>query len=209
MFVNLMKHSFPAILGASAVAPICSIIDIGIVKFHYSGDMIGSIIKSTNEFKIDNTSLLNFSIICSPLISTNFIKGHKKQIIVGTGICVFLSIIKDILILGKDVPMATKMMFVARDSIANCPSLLFPGGMFRKQFAAIVGCQIPCTILNSTAIDYHLFSCDKKKDKYMNKDTYNRIYNSFVNSYAVRVLRSFFSIGASTGINYNMKKIIY
>jgi len=59
--MNLMKRSFPAILGASIVAPICSIIDIGVVDFHYSGDIIGSMIKSTTEFKIDITSLLNFS----------------------------------------------------------------------------------------------------------------------------------------------------
>ena len=206
MFFNFLRGIIPAIMGASTVAPLCSIIDVGIMNSHHSGDMKGSIIKSGKEFKLDTTSLLNFSIACSPLISTNFIKGAKKQVVVGTGLCMILSMIKDTLLLGKDVPMATKAMFVVRDGIANYPSLLYPGGTIRKQFVSIVACQVPCTILHSTAIDYYLFSGKNKKDKYINQSTYNRIYKSFINSYGLRVSRSFFSIGASTGINHNMKK---
>lgn len=206
MFIGFLKGIIPAIIGASTVTPLCSIIDIAIVKSAQSGDMLGSIIESVNNFKIDRTSLLNFSVACSPLLSTNFLKGGTKQVLIGTTLCMGLSVIKDTLLLDNDVPLATKLMFVARDGIANSPSLLYPGGTFSKQVLAIMACQVPCTLINSVAIDYCLYSDYNDKYEYLNTSTCNRIFHAFTTSYGVRVSRSVFSIGISTEINHNMKK---
>ena len=205
MFMGFFKCIVPAFMGAGVVAPLCSIVDVAIVKSAKSGDMIGSIVESGTGFKLDRISLLNFSIACSPLISTNFLKGGTTQLFVGTALCMGISMVKDSILLGKDTPFATKAMFVLRDGIANSPSLFYPGGNFSRQFVSILACQVPCTLLNSVAIDYCLYSNDNDKSNYINKSTGDRIFHAFTTSYGVRVSRSVFSIGVSTGINHKLK----
>lgn len=204
MTTRLIKGFVSAAIGSVAVVPICSLVDISVVKSSKNGDIGKSIIESLNNFSPDITSMLNFSIVCSSLLSSNFARGSKRQVAIGTIMCMGLSMIKDSLLLGTDVPMITKSLFILRDGIANYPCLLYPGGTFRKQAIAIMTCQVPCTIINSYAIDYYFFS--DKNDEYMCKSTYDRILNHFYASYLVRVSRSMLSIGLSTEINHHMKK---
>lgn len=204
MATNLFKGVFSAAIGAASVAPICSLVDISVIKASRNGDIRKSMVDSFNNFSPDITAMLNFSIVCSSLLSSNFAKGSTRQVAIGTMMCMSLSMIKDSLLLDKDVPIRTKLLFILRDGIANSPCLLYPGGTFRKQAIAITTCQVPCTLINSYAMDYCLFS--DKDGEYMCKSTYDRVLNHFYASYLVRVSRSMFSIGVSTGINHNMKK---
>lgn len=206
MFLRTMKGIIPAVMGASTVTPVCSLSDISVVKSAKSGGMMDSIIDSGKNFRLDMTSFLNFSIGCTTLLSTNFIKGNTKQIVIGTTICMALSSIKDTLLLEQDTPAKTKLMFVLRDGIANSPCLIYPGGNLKKQFGLIIMVQIPCTFINSYAIDYCIFS--EKKETYMCQETYDRIMYSFYTSYPIRVTRSMFAIGLSTWINHSVKNIL-
>jgi hypothetical protein len=206
MFNRIFKGVLPAVLGAAVVSPVSTLADISIVKSAKSGDTVKSVVESCKEFRVDTTCVLNFMIGLSALLSTNFLNGHKKQILVGTGCCIALSAIKDILLLDKDVPTRTKSLFVLRDGLANLPCLLYPGGSVRNQFMSITIVQIPCTLINSYAIDYCLFS--NREDEYMCNESYERLSSHFLTSYFIRLPRSAFSIGLSTWINYNLKRIL-
>lgn len=207
MSSRFFRGFFPALVGAAIVSPVSTLADISIVKSAKSGDTVKSVVESCNEFRIDTTCALNFMIGLSALLSTNFLNGHRKQILVGTGFCMTLSAIKDILLLDKDVPVRTKSLFVLRDGLANLPCLLYPGGSLINQVMSITIVQIPCTFINSYAIDYCLFS--DREGKYMCKETYERLASYFLTSYVIRLPRSVFSIGLSTWINYNLKRVLH
>ena len=198
LFFKCATCVLPAFVGSVATTPSINIADIAVVKSASSGSMFGSIVDASREFRFDEKSVLTFSCTFLTLASTNWFVDDRFKTLSGVVVNTGLSMWKDSVLMGGSLSNTTRFLFVLRDVVSIIPSISHPGLNFVAKTCLVFFSQVPCTLLNTLAMDRHIFNDARGRR--------TRIRRSFCSSFLVRFLKSVFGSTLACQINYGVMK---
>ena len=198
LFVKCATCILPAFVGSVATTPFINIADIAVVKSASSGNMIGSIVDASKEFRFDQKSVLTYSCTFATLVSTNWFVDERLKTLSGIVVNTGLSMWKDSTFMGGSLSNTTRFLFVLKDVISFLPSISYPGLNFVAKTCLVFLSQVPCTLINCIGMDRHIFknACGRK----------TRIRRSFYANFPIRFLKSVFGSTLACQINYGVLK---
>ena len=186
----------PAFVGSVATTPMITVADVAVVKSASSGNMIGSIVDASKEFRFDEKSVLTFGCSFSTLVVCNWFVDERFKTLSGIVVNTGLSMWKDSTFMGGSLSNTTRFLFVLKDVISFLPSISYPGLNFVAKTCIVFLSQVPCTLINCVGMDRHIFknACGRR----------TRIRRSFCANFPIRFLKSVFGSTLACQINYGV-----
>lgn len=191
-----MAYVCHTINGSAVITPVITIVDLAVVNSVCSGDMRGSLISAGKQFALDEKAVLTLACTFSTLFATNWFVDENLSTAAGTVVNTVLSMAKDSVFMGGSLTKTTRVLFVAKDIISILPSVSFPGLCFLDRLILVFLTQIPCTLLNSLAMDIHIFRDSRRRS--------TRIQRSFFSNFPIRFFKSAVGNALAGHINYGI-----
>ena len=193
--------AFPAIMGSTITTPMLAIADDAIVNSAKTGNMMGSIVSCTRDYKIDMKSGTTFATSFATLLSANCFVDENLKTFSGVFVNTALSAWKDDVFMGGNLSVTTRSLFILKDILSTIPAIAYPDMSHFQRLVLVFLSQIPCTLMNMLAIDLHVFKKTKRGRR-------TRVIHSSLKNFPIRFLKSTLGGALAFQINFGIIKHI-
>ena len=195
----LTRCFIPAAVGSLVTTPINTITDYIAINTSHGKNFGSSLVSACRQCSLDEKSALAFGVTFSTLFANNVCVDESVGLATGTAVNTVLSMVKDSVYMGGSLTLKTRSLFLIKDVISIVPSISLPELGFVERMVLVFLSQIPCTLINSAALDNHYFPVSGTL-----RDRKRRIRRSFLANFPVRFLKSLLGSALAGHVNHTM-----
>ncbi len=200
MISKCLACAAPALVGSAVTAPLLTVADVAVVESAASGiGAAAAVTRAARRFRFDDDrTLTTFACTVSTLSATNwFSDDGLGRALAGATVNAALSAWKDGVYMGGPISARTRLCFAAKDALSTLGAVASSEVSLARRLLLVFLSQVPCTLLNSLAMDSHVFGWGRGSGG----GRAGRVLRSFRSGFLVRLLRSALGMALASQIN--------